>query len=286
MELFLLMICLLHDVFFLAAAGQETAAPDVPWSQNYAILFGQDHIQFLNQGTEIQLSIDQLSGSGFRSLKTYGSGFFGMRIMLPPGDSTSIITTLYLRSYANKHDEIDFEFLGNSTPPYLLQTNIFTDGRGGREQRIRLWFDPTKDFHDYRVLWNQHQVVWFVDDLPIRVFENKVNIGVKFPVQAMQIEATIWTAAWASPSGKTPSWDEGPFRAYFQGLNIDGCVAQNNTIATPCFGSNFWWNGNNYWKLDPNQLKAYLDVRSKYLDYDYCTDGPDHNPECQTQYIV
>ncbi|KAF5446313.1 hypothetical protein F2P56_031949 [Juglans regia] len=269
MDLFLL-ICLL--VFLLAAAGQSSTAarPDVPWSQNYAILYGQDHTQSLNQGKEIQLSIDQVSGSGFRSLKTYGSGIFSMRIMLPPGDSTSIITTFYLRSYTNNHDEIDFEFLGNSTLPYLLQTNIFTNGQGSREQRINLWFDPTKDFHDYHVLWNQHQVVWLVDGVPIRVFENMENIGVKFPVQAMQIEATMWTAPWASPHGKPPNWGQGPFRAYYQGFNIDGCVAENNTIATPCFGSNSWWNGKNYWKLNPKQLQEYLGVRKKYLVYDYC----------------
>lgn len=59
------------------------------------------------------------------------------------------------------HNEFDFEFLGNTTgEPYLVQTNVYVNGVGNREQRMNLWFDPTKDFHDYSIFWNQRQVMW------------------------------------------------------------------------------------------------------------------------------
>lgn len=59
-----------------------------------------------------------------------------------------------------ERDELDFEFLGNRTgEPYIIQTNIYKNGTGGREMRHVLWFDPTEEFHSYSVLWNDHQIV-------------------------------------------------------------------------------------------------------------------------------
>lgn len=66
-----------------------------------------------------------------------------------------------LSSTNNEHDEIDFEFLGNRTgQPAILQTNVFTGGKGNREQRIYLWFDPSKAYHTYSILWNLYQIVY------------------------------------------------------------------------------------------------------------------------------
>lgn len=66
-----------------------------------------------------------------------------------------------MSSEGANHNEFDFEFLGNTTgEPYLVQTNIYVNGVGNREQRLNLWFDPTADFHSYSILWNQRQVVY------------------------------------------------------------------------------------------------------------------------------
>ncbi len=119
---------------------------------------------------------------------------------------------------------------------------------------------------------------WFVDGTPIRVFKNNQNIGVSYPVQAMQIEASIWNATWAGE----PNWSQAPFQAHYQGFGIDGCPAQLNTIGSECSSPTFEWNMEKYWKLDPQQQMAYEDVRNKHMMYDYCTIGPKAPPECQT----
>ncbi|KAL0006128.1 hypothetical protein SO802_013689 [Lithocarpus litseifolius] len=122
--------------------------------------------------------------------------------------------------------------------------------------------------------WSWGPLGWFfVDGTPIRVYKNNTNIGVNFPVSPKQIEATIWDAPSAS-QGKPVHWSQGPFQAHYQGFGIDGCSTQMGQItnAPECASSNFWWNKDKYWKLDPHQQRAYENVREKYMVYDYCSD--------------
>ncbi|GLJ57642.1 hypothetical protein SUGI_1357610 [Cryptomeria japonica] len=96
--------------------------------------------------------------------------------------SSWCLVTPPLSSQGDKHNEIDFEFLGNlSGDPYIMHTNVFSQGKGGREQQFYLWFDPTADFHTYSLLWNPQQIMFSVDGTPVRVFKNSEDLGVAYP---------------------------------------------------------------------------------------------------------
>ncbi|KAF3772594.1 putative xyloglucan endotransglucosylase/hydrolase protein 8 [Nymphaea thermarum] len=100
-------------------------------------------------------------GCSFQTKNRYRFGWFSMKLKLVGGDSAGVVTAYYMISDTGKErDELVFEFLGNRTgQSYTLQTNIYKGGIGGREMRHMLWFDPTKDFHTYSFLWNDHQIV-------------------------------------------------------------------------------------------------------------------------------
>lgn len=111
---------------------------------------------------------------------------------------------------------------------------------------------------------------FFIDDTPIRVFNNYTNYGVPYPTQPMRIEAALWTADWAT-FGHKINWTYAPFVAHYQGFDISGCSAQNSDVEE-CYSSNHWWNNMEYWNLNSTQQKAYENVRKKYMNYDYCDD--------------
>ncbi|XP_073147498.1 xyloglucan endotransglucosylase/hydrolase protein 2-like [Henckelia pumila] len=261
----------------------HVGAKDAKFDANYIVRWGNGHVHTINQGRQVQLSLDKDSGAGFGSKLRYGSGFFHMKMKLPAKDSAGVVTAFYLTSTGNNHDELDFEFLGNREgKPITLQTNVFVNGQGNREQRTHLWFDPTADFHSYKLLWNQHQIVFYVDDIPIRIFKNNTNIGVMYPTQGMTLEGSLWDGdSWATDGGQTKTnWSHAPFTANFQGFGVGGCPISS----AHCYSSElYWWNREKFWTLDHVQREEYQQVRMKYMNYDYCADRsrfPKPPPEC------
>ncbi|CAM8947724.1 unnamed protein product [Rhodiola kirilowii] len=262
-------------MFGTTKAAPPKKAVDVPFSRNYVPTWAFDHIKYLNGGSEIQLSLDNYTGTGFQSKGSYLYGHFSMRIKMVAGDSAGTVTAYYLSSLGPEHDEIDFEFLGNRTgQPYILQTNVFTGGQGNKEQRIYLWFDPAKDFHTYSILWNSYMIAFFVDEIPIRVFKNNKALGVKFPFnKPMKLYSSLWNAEdWATRGGlEKTNWANAPFKASYQGFHIDGCEASVQAKYCATKGKK-WWDQKAYEDLDRLQYRRLRSVRYKYTIYNYCTD--------------
>ncbi|KAH0726856.1 probable xyloglucan endotransglucosylase/hydrolase 1 [Solanum tuberosum] len=278
----------LINLSLVGFCGYPRRPVDVPFWKNYEPSWASHHIKFLNGGATTDLILDRSSGAGFQSKKSYLFGHFSMKMRLVGGDSAGVVTAFYLSSNNAEHDEIDFEFLGNRTgQPYILQTNVFTGGKGNREQRIFLWFDPTKGYHSYSVLWNTYLIVIFVDDVPIRAFKNSKDLGVKFPFnQPMKIYSSLWDADdWATRGGlEKTDWSNAPFTASYTSFHVDGCEAATPQEVQVCNTKGMkWWDQKAFQDLDALQYRRLRWVRQKYTVYNYCTDKaryPVPPPEC------
>nr|CAB3468894.1 unnamed protein product [Digitaria exilis] len=291
----------------VALALPPAAAGDHDFRRDFDVVWGQGNARFRDGGREVELSLDERTGARLQSKRRYLFGRFDLEIKLVPGESAGTITSFYICTGGARHDEVDFEFLGNASgEPYLLHTNIFSDGKGEREQQFALWFDPTAGFHTYSILWNPHNIILYIDGTPIRVFRNNAEHGVPFPAsQPVHVFASIWDAEdWATQGGRVKTdWSKAPFVATYRRYNVtNACVweeeedegeegghggggAARCSTAMAAVGGvrrrEASWMAQ---KLDWWSWMTLSWVRMNYMVYDYCDDRrrfpSEFPPEC------
>ncbi|KAL0340553.1 UNVERIFIED_CONTAM: Xyloglucan endotransglucosylase/hydrolase 2 [Sesamum radiatum] len=261
--LLVLALTVMSSCIAVANAGNFYQDFDLTWGEKRAKIFGG--------GQLLSLSLDRISGSGFQSKKEYLFGRIDVQLKLVAGNSAGTVTAYYLSSQGPAHDEIDFEFLGNvSGEPYILHTNLYVQGKGGREQQFYLWFDPTRNFHTYSVIWNPQHIVFLVDNTPIRVFKNAESVGVPFPKkQPMRIYSSLWNAdEWATRGGLVKTdWSKAPFTAYYRNFNAQTCTGS-------CASTSSRFSGGEWQRqeLDAYSRRRLRWVQKNFMIYNYCTD--------------
>ncbi|XP_057421668.1 probable xyloglucan endotransglucosylase/hydrolase protein 23 [Lotus japonicus] len=271
LSLMLLISLFVSSYIVLCAAGN--------FNKDFQITWGDGRAKILNNGNLLTLSLDKASGSGFESKNEYLFGKIDMQIKLVPGNSAGTVTAYYLSSKGSTWDEIDFEFLGNlSGDPYTLHTNVFSQGKGNREQQFHLWFDPTADFHTYSILWNPQRIVFSVDGTPIREFKNLESAGVPFPKnQPMRLTSSLWNADdWATRGGLVKTdWSKAPFTASYRNFNANNACVWSGGKSSCKSNSPSTASGSASWlkqELDSTGYQRLRWVQKNYMVYNYCAD--------------
>jgi xyloglucan:xyloglucosyl transferase len=261
------------------------------FDEKFTNLWGAGHQNVSKDRKAVTLKIDRYSGGGFKSNQPYMYGLFNVALKLQAGYTAGIVTTFYLSNsqvYPDRHDELDFEFLGTIPgEPYKLHTNIYGNGTGdgnipsrvGREQQFHLWFDPTQDFHNYSILWTPQHIMFLVDNIPIRQFPKLKSVESQYPSKPMSIYATLWDASdWATDGGKyKANYTYEPFLSTYSNLIVGGCTPDQRDCKPEYLDQLIPPT------LSTDQQKTLDFVRKNYMTYDYCQDVsryPKGLPEC------
>ncbi|XP_065850995.1 probable xyloglucan endotransglucosylase/hydrolase protein 26 [Euphorbia lathyris] len=261
----------------------DLSSVDANFPKSMYFFWGGHHSAFLGNGDELQLVLDETSGSGIKSKAAFMFGSIQMLMKLVPGNSAGTVTAYYVSSNGNRQDEIDFEFLGNvSGQPYIIHTNIYAQGSGDKEQQFYPWFDPTAQFHNYTIHWNPSMVVWYVDSIPIRVFRNYQNEGVPYPNKhGMRVYSTLWNAdQWATQGGQVKiDWSGSPFIARYRTFRARACKWNGPVSSSQCASNTTanWWTSPTYSHLGYAKAGQMKWVRDNFMIYDYCKDTKRYN---------
>lgn len=284
-------LSLLLSLFYITNAAFNLTT--ISFDEGYTPLFGDGNVVRSPDGNSVRLLLDRFTGSGFISSDLYQHGFFSANIKLPSDYTAGVVVAFYTSNgdvFEKTHDELDFEFLGNIRgKPWRFQTNVYGNGSTsrGREERYYLWFDPSEEFHRYSILWTSKNIIFYVDEVPIREVVRSDAMGDDYPSKPMSLYATIWDASnWATSGGKYKvNYKYAPFVSEYSDLVLQGCPVDpiQQVPSASCVEKNAQLESADYAVVTPERRTAMRKFRQKYMYYSYCYDTlryPVPLPEC------
>ncbi|CAL9753193.1 unnamed protein product [Musa acuminata subsp. burmannicoides] len=255
----------------------------LPFDEGFCHLFGDDNLVRSPDGRSARLILNRYSGSGFISNDLYDHGFFSASIKLPSDYTAGVVVAFYTSNgdiFEKTHDELDFEFLGNTRGrEWRIQTNVYGNGSTsrGREERYLLPFDPTVEAHRYSILWTSDFIIFYIDDTPIREVVRSDAMGGDYPSKPMSVYATIWDGStWATGNGKYKvNYKYAPFVSDFSDLVLRGCRVdpiQQPDSARRCAEANEDLLTADFAVMTPKKRAAMRRFRERYMTYAFCYD--------------
>ncbi|MGB5823794.1 MAG: glycoside hydrolase family 16 protein [Proteocatella sp.] len=139
-----------------------------------------------NGELSIKLPGQTLDGGEIQSIDELGFGSYEVKMKLP--DAPSSITGFFLYKEPDFYHEIDIEVY-NEPKAYIVFTS-YEDGQAANEHREYLNFDPTLDYHEYRIDYYSDKIAFYVDDKRMH------NWHEGFSKEKMHLALNAWYPKW------------------------------------------------------------------------------------------
>lgn len=138
------------------------------------------------------------NGGEISSLSTYTYGTFRTSMKCPALPGT--ISTIFTYQGVDYGDEIDMEIWNDGSKKVMFtlwkyETSIVT-GRAVYTNTILMDFDPSQDFHEYRIDYYPGEISWYIDG----ILKDRVTDQAYFPSHPMYLFINTWWPNW-------PGWE-------------------------------------------------------------------------------
>ncbi len=134
----------------------------------------------------ITLPAKNLGGGEIMLKELQGYGIYEIRMKLPLAPTS--ITGFFLYKQPDFYHEIDIEVYNDHSGTALLTT--YADGSVQNEHTCNLGFDPTAEFHDYRIEYAADKVAFYIDGKLIKSWEEG------FTEDEMYLMLNCWYPKW------------------------------------------------------------------------------------------
>ncbi len=115
--------------------------------------------------------------------------FRNVEVSLRTPEAPGSISAFFLYEFVRRrNDEIDIEILNDESPEILFTT--WVAGKQTNHVRLELSFDPTVDFHNYRIEWSRNRVRFLVDGELMQEWTEGI------PRDAMYVMSNAWWPTW------------------------------------------------------------------------------------------